>query len=154
MTCFSCWISDVVPKMRRWWICLPSRAICIIHYTARLDPCAWMGMGNWTWPGASSVQLLSLGRRYSMESGLKSACDTWHYQLRFNVNWEIWSPKAINTHTPMRSSLSYVCLFASEKNSLKNYKACVCVWDCEVQPVCLYVKYEAVLSLAVGGLSE
>lgn len=35
-----------------------------------------MGMGNWTRPGASSMQLLSLGRRSSTVSGLKSAWDT------------------------------------------------------------------------------
>jgi len=140
--------------MRRWWICLPSRAICIIHYTARLDPCAWMGMGNWTRPGASSVQLLSLGRRSSTEGGLKSAQDTWHYQLSFSINWEIWNPEAICTHWCVCGSLSYVCLSASEKEGLTNYEACVCVWDYEVQYVRLYVKYEAVLAPAVGTLCE
>lgn len=138
-TCFSCWISHVPTKMRRWWICLPSRAICIVHYTARLDPCAWIGMGNWTRPGASSMQLLSLGRRSSTESGLKSAWDTWHYQLRINVNWEIWSPEAIGTHKHVRGCLTHVCLFVSEKEGLTNHKAWVCVWDCEVQCVCLCV---------------
>lgn len=142
--------------MRRWWICLPSRAICIVHYTARLDPCAWMGMGNWTRAGASSMQLLSLRRRSSTESGLKSAWDTWHYQLLLNVNWEISSPEDIGTHGRVRGCLSSVCHSANEKEGWTNYEAFVCVWDYEVQCVCLCVKYEAMLFPAVrgGGLCE
>ncbi len=132
---FSCWISHVPAKMRRWWICLPSRAICIVHYTARLDPCAWMGMGNWTRPGASSMQLLSLGRRSSTESGLKSAWDTWHYQLRFHVNWEIWSPEATRSHRHVRGSLGYVCLFCEWEggfDKLQSLCLCVRLWSCSV----------------------
>lgn len=82
---------------RGWWICLPSKAICIAHYTARLHPCAWMWMGNWTRPGASSMQLLSLGRRSSTESGLKSAWHTWcsplsQRKLGNMKAWSYWPP--------------------------------------------------------------
>lgn len=46
-------------------------------------------MGNWTRPGASSIQLLSLGRRSCVVSGVKLVRDTWRYQLCSIVNWEI-----------------------------------------------------------------
>lgn len=131
-------LSHVAAKMRRWWICLPSTAICIVHYSARLDLCAWMGMGNWTRPGASSMQLLSLGKRSSTKSGLKSAWDTWHYQLCLGVNWEIWSPEANGTSGPVCGSLSYMCLFGSEEENLTNYEACVfCVslWSAAWMPL-------------------
>ena len=134
MTCVSCWISHIPAKMRGWWICLPSRAICIVHYAARLDPCAWMGMGNWTRPGASSIQLLSLGRRSSTESGLKSASDTWRYQLCFSANWEIWSPEATGTHGYVCVCVCVVmCVFFSEREGrsdwLQSLCLCVMLWS-------------------------
>ena len=134
VTCVSCWISHIPAKMRGWWICLPFRAICIVHYTARLDPCAWMGMGNWTRPGASSIQLLSLGRRSSTERGLKSASDTWRYQLCFSANWEIWSPEAIGTHGCV---CGYVCLFRWERRTVRPTTELVFVCDVVKCGVCV-----------------
>ena len=157
MTCVSCWISHIPAKMRGWWICLPSRTICIVHYAARLDPCAWMGMGNWTRPGASSIQLLSLGRRSSTESGLKSASDTWRYQLCFSANWEIWSPEATGTHGYVCLCVcGYVCLFQWERRTVRLTTELVFVCDAVKCGVCvrLYVKYEVMLAPAVGGLCE
>lgn len=111
-----------------------------------------MGMGNWTWPGASTIQLLSLGRWSSSKSGLKSAGDTWHYQL-LSVNWEIRKPEALGTHRPACSSLSYVSSWECEGGFDTLWSLCWCVrpW---VQNICLYVKYEAVLAPAAGGLWE
>lgn len=128
VTWLSSQISHVPAKMRWWWICLSSTAICIAHYTARLDPCAWMGMGNWTRPGASSVQLLSLGRRSSAESGLKSAWDTWHYQPCLSANWQMWSPEAIGIHKPVPGSLCYACLFFRVRRRFGETAKLVFVW--------------------------
>lgn len=130
-------------------ISLLEPAIFIVHYSARLDQCAWMGMGNWTWPGASTIQLLSLGRWSSSKSGLKSAGDTWHYQL-LSVNWEIRKPEALGTHRPVCSSLSYVSFWACEGGFDTLWSLCWCVRP-RVQNICLYVKYEAVLAPAAGG---
>lgn len=94
-TCFSCWIPHVPAQMKWWWMRLPSAAICIAHYAARLEPCARMGMGNWTRPGASSMQLPSLGRRSNSVDW--SHCGMCCYQLCFNVNWEIEDLKATST---------------------------------------------------------
>lgn len=111
-----------------------------------------MGMGNWTWPGASTIQLLSLGRWSSSKSGLKSAGDTWHYQL-LSVNWEIRKPEALGTHRPVCSSLSYVSFWECEGGFDTLWSLCWCVRP-RVQNICLYVKYEAVLAPAAGGVCE
>lgn len=90
-----------------------------------------MGVGNWTWLGASSIQLLSLGRWSSTKSGLKSAWDTWHYQLCFNANWELRCPEATASPRPVCGSL--ICVsFWKWGGGLTNS-----VGDCDVRmPLC------------------